>query len=105
MEDFDKAIEDTIIALNTGVLRTRDGTLLKQAQGKSAIQNPIWREKFELISDMLASLRRRLKLPKKIKHIVNMGQGKIYLTVFRIINLQSGSISQEKKYRSFVLHV
>ena len=28
MEDFDKAIEDTIIALNTGVLRTRDGYLL-----------------------------------------------------------------------------
>ena len=29
MEDFDKAIEDTIIALNTGVLRTRDGSILK----------------------------------------------------------------------------
>ena len=27
MEDFDRAIEDTIIALNTGVLRTRDGCL------------------------------------------------------------------------------
>ena len=30
MEDFDKAIEDTIIALNTGVLRTRDGSILKK---------------------------------------------------------------------------
>ena len=29
MEDFDKAIEDTLIALNTGVLRTRDGSILK----------------------------------------------------------------------------
>ena len=27
MEDFDKAIEDTLIALNTGVLRTRDGSI------------------------------------------------------------------------------
>ena len=35
MEDFDKAIEDTIIALNTGVLRTRDGSILKKADGKS----------------------------------------------------------------------
>lgn len=30
MEDFDKAIEDTIIALNTGALRTRDGSILKK---------------------------------------------------------------------------
>lgn len=44
MEDFDKAIEDTLIALNTGVMRTRDGEKLKQAEGKSAIQNPIWRK-------------------------------------------------------------
>ena len=39
MEDFDKAIEDTLIALNTGVLRTRDGSILKQADGKSSVQN------------------------------------------------------------------
>ena len=40
MEDLDKAIEDTIIALNTGVLRTRDGSILKKSEGKSAIVNP-----------------------------------------------------------------
>ena len=38
MEDFDKAIEDTLIALNTGVLRTRDGAIIKQAEGKSFIK-------------------------------------------------------------------
>ena len=43
MEDFDKAIEDTIIALNTGILRTRDGTIIKQSEGKSAVNNPLWR--------------------------------------------------------------
>ena len=53
MEDFDKAIEDTLIALNTGVMRTRDGEKLKQAEGKSAIQNPIWRKKLDTIADML----------------------------------------------------
>ena len=42
MEDFDKAIEDTLIALNTGVLRTRDGSILKQADGKSSVQNSLW---------------------------------------------------------------
>ena len=39
MEDFDRAIEDTIIALNTGVLRTRDGSILKKADGKSSVVN------------------------------------------------------------------
>lgn len=64
MEDFDKAIEDTIIALSTGVLRTRDGSIIKQFKGKSAIQNPIWHEKLETILNMLDSLRRRLKQAK-----------------------------------------
>ena len=62
MEDFDQAIEDTIIALNTGILRTRNGSILKQSTGKSAIQNPIWREKLNTITDMLTSIRRRLKI-------------------------------------------
>ena len=57
MEDFDKAIEDTLIALNTGVMRTRDGEKLKQAEGKSAIQNPIWRKKLDTIADMLNDIR------------------------------------------------
>ena len=42
MEDFDKAIEDTLIALNTGILRTRDGSILKKAEGKSAVVNAEW---------------------------------------------------------------
>lgn len=61
MEDFDKAIEDTIIALNTGVLRTRDGSILKKSEGKSAIVNPEWREKLDTICDMLVDLRKRLR--------------------------------------------
>lgn len=64
MEDFDQAIEDTIIALNTGILRTRDGAIIKQAEGKSAIRNPDWREKLDNISEMLVSIRRRLKIAK-----------------------------------------
>ena len=64
MEDFDQAIEDTIIAFNTGILRTRDGAILKQAEGKSAIRNPDWREKLDNISEMLVSIRRRLKIAK-----------------------------------------
>ena len=64
MEDFDKAIEDTLIALNTGVLRTRNGAILKQTDGKSSIQNSLWREKLYTIADMLTAIRRRLKIAK-----------------------------------------
>ena len=75
MEDFDKAIEDTLVALNTGVLRTRDGAILKQAEGKSAIQNPSWREKLDTIADMLNSIRRRLKVAEAEKAYTKYGSG------------------------------
>ena len=65
MEDFDKAIEDTIIALNTGILRTRDGAIIKQSEGKSAVNNPMWRNKLNNIGDMLISIRRRLKIAEE----------------------------------------
>lgn len=75
MEDFDKAIEDTLIALNTGVLRTRDGSILKQADGKSSVQNSLWREKLYTITDMLTAIRRRLKIAKKEKAYSTYGTG------------------------------
>lgn len=62
MEDFDRAIEDTIIALNTGVLRTRDGSIIKQSEGKAFVQNPDWREKLYNIVDILTAIRRRLSI-------------------------------------------
>ena len=65
MEDFDKAIEDTIIALNTGILRTRDGAIIKQSEGESAVNNPMWRNKLNNIGNMLISIRRRLKIAEE----------------------------------------
>lgn len=62
MEDFDRAIEDTIIALNTGVLRTRDGSIIKQSEGKAFVQNPDWREKLYNVVDILTAIRRRLNI-------------------------------------------
>ena len=65
MEDFDKAIEDTIIALNTGILRTRKGDIIKRAEGKASVQNPDWREKLYNIVDILTAIRRRLIIAEK----------------------------------------
>lgn len=77
MEDFDKAIEDTIIALNTGVLRTRDGSILKKSEGKSTIANLLWREKLDTICDMLVALRKRLKIAKNEGAYSTYGEGEV----------------------------
>lgn len=73
MEDFDKAIEDTLIALNTGVLKSRDGTIIKTAEGKSAIQNISWRKKLDKIAYLLSLIQRKLKKAQKEHAYVKCG--------------------------------
>jgi hypothetical protein len=62
MEVFDKAIEDTITAINTGCLRARDGTVLVQSKGKSYLSNHLWRETMDVIVDLLRAMRSRYAL-------------------------------------------
>jgi hypothetical protein len=59
--DFDDAMEDTIIALNTGYWRMRDGTLIQRAEGKSHVIHPAWRAKLDQIADILLNVRRRFQ--------------------------------------------
>jgi hypothetical protein len=70
---FDKAIEDTITALNTGCLRSRDGHTLSQAQGKAYLQNPDWRQQLDTIVDLLRAIRSRYELGIKLKLIWSDG--------------------------------
>ena len=83
MEDFDKAIEDTLIALNTGVLRTRDGSILKQAEGKSAVQNPLWREKLDCVADILTSIHKRLKIAESENAYTKRSSSRDFMYYFR----------------------
>lgn len=62
MEAFDRAIADTITAINTGALRARDGTILAQSKGKSYLSNREWREKMDIIVDLLRAIRSRYSL-------------------------------------------
>ena len=71
MEAFDRAIADTITAINTGALRARDGTILAQAKGKSYLSNPEWREKMDTIVDLLRAIRSR--------YLLAVQTGQIYL--------------------------
>jgi hypothetical protein len=59
MEDFDKAIEDTITAINTGSLLARDGQVLATAKGKSFLRSNAWRSTMDNIADCLREIRTR----------------------------------------------
>jgi hypothetical protein len=54
MEAFDKAIEDTLTALNTGCLRSRDGGVLARAKGKAYLQDKELRNQMDVIGDLFA---------------------------------------------------
>jgi hypothetical protein len=73
MEAFDRAIEDTITALNTGCLRARDGTILQTANGKAYIKNNDWRTKLDTIVDLLRAVRSRYDLARK-QGILHVGK-------------------------------
>jgi len=59
MEAFDKAIEDTITAINTGCLRGRDGGVLARSKGKTFLERADWRQRMDLIVDLLRAIRSR----------------------------------------------
>jgi hypothetical protein len=59
--DFDHALEDTVLALNTGLWRTRDGTLIERSAGKRALVNPGWRDALEAVAAAIDAARRELR--------------------------------------------
>jgi hypothetical protein len=69
IEAFDKAMEDTIIALNTGCLRDRNGSIVFQYYGKSYLSNYEWREKMDKIVDLLRAIRSRYQLAIQLGQI------------------------------------
>jgi hypothetical protein len=58
MESFDKAIDDTLLAINTGVLRTRDNQIVADVGfGKSALVDADWRKSLNQVERRLHRLR------------------------------------------------
>jgi len=69
IEAFDRAIEDTITAINTGCLRSRDGGVLGQAKGKAFLRNAEWGEQMGVIVDLLRAIRSRYDSAIRFKQI------------------------------------
>jgi hypothetical protein len=59
--DLDKALEDTELALNTGLLRTRDGMLIERSQGKRTLINQEWREGMDRVVAAVMETRQHLR--------------------------------------------
>jgi hypothetical protein len=58
MESFERAIDDTLLAMNTGVLRTRDGHVIADIGfGKTSLANDDWRKGLGRVEKMLYNLR------------------------------------------------
>lgn len=64
MESFDRAIDDTIIALTTGKLVSRNNIQLNTSSGKSFINDDKLRNQMDVITNMLRALRDRYRLAK-----------------------------------------
>lgn len=57
--DFDNAMQDTLLALNTGFWKTRDGNVLSRSLGKSCVVNPQWRGALDKIASIIEDIRKR----------------------------------------------
>jgi hypothetical protein len=65
MEAFDKAMEDTLTAINTGCLRAQDGAILSRSWGKSFLSNSKWHRQMDVISNLVRAIRSRYEDAKK----------------------------------------
>jgi len=73
MEAFDKAMEDTITAINTGCLRSRDGAVLSKSWGKAFLTNLKWRQQMDVITDLLRAVRSRYDDAKR-KGVIHVNE-------------------------------
>lgn len=64
MEDLEKAIEDTAFALNTGILKDRNGNTIEKGASIANIRNYSWRNRLENIVSHVYNIQRILEVAK-----------------------------------------
>jgi hypothetical protein len=62
MSAFDQAIRDVVIALATGVIRDREGRVLKETMGRSQFHNREWDQKLGVVNVLLNAILARFEL-------------------------------------------
>src|SRR5215469_10469375 len=78
--DFDQALEDVILAINTGLWRTRDGTLIERSAGKRTLTSASWRAKMDNVVDVIVEARHALRQSLNLDHeFISMGHAPRWL--------------------------
>jgi len=77
--DFDQAMEDTLLALNTGYWRTRDGTVLGRSKGKVNLINEEWHRKMDDVVHHIENIRSRFRQALGLDEMLfRLGRGRRY---------------------------
>jgi hypothetical protein len=70
MHDFLTAITDIIRALNTGILKTREGDEISRTKPRSMFSNPKWRRKLDVITSRFEQLRTRFEIAVRDQEMI-----------------------------------
>jgi len=83
IEDFDRAIEDTITAINTGCLRARDRSELSRARGKVFLKDGNLRTIMDEVVVLLRTIRNTYNdaLKAGTIHINDQGDGQVFYCI------------------------
>lgn len=73
--DFEKAMTDTIEALNTGMHRLRDGTLIRKIASRHQIKDPGIKDQFAAVTQLTIKLREAFNVLKRSGEIGPCGCG------------------------------
>ena len=83
MQDFLTAINDIIRALNTGVLKTREGDEIARTKPRNLLSNPDWMKKLSLLTERFEDLRTRFELAIRDNEII------FHLMAFIILKIET----------------
>lgn len=75
MSAFDQAIKDTVLTIATGILRDRDGRILRQTLGRQELHHRAWRDKLGIVLELLNVIVRRFELAVSSNQLRVHGRG------------------------------
>lgn len=75
MSAFDQAIKDTVLTIATGILRDRDGRILRQTLGRQELHHRAWRDKLGILLELLNVIVRRFELAVSSNQLRVHGRG------------------------------
>jgi hypothetical protein len=80
LKAFDRAMEDTIQGLNTGILRTRRGDLIAKTLSRHDFHNPSWRKALGDVEQLIGEIRQRFAVAVGVGILRSLTNGLTFST-------------------------